>query len=115
MDMPPSDLPHAAGPSVMSAPAFAVTLGKRAVKNRTVALDPALSRLAARPPAQAYVMLDDSPVQRPVRLEHDARGRRVLVLNGNDVVRHWFQAHCQPGDTLEVRILGPVQFWLGRI
>lgn len=113
--MPPMDSPDAAGDSLWSAPVFVLTLDERAVQAWTVELDPAVVHFTARPPVQAFAMLDDNPTQRPVRLEHNADGRRALFLDGNRQVRQWFRAHCRPGDTLEVRILGPVQFWLRRI
>lgn len=113
--MSPTDLPDTITEIISRAPGCTVTLDARAIEHFMIALDPAVAPLTARPPAPAIGIFSDGLVNHTIRLDRTARGGRALFLDGSVVAREWFKANFGPGDKLEVRILGPVQFWLGRV
>lgn len=109
------DLPDAAAENILRATGCTVTLDEEAIEHFKIELDPGVAHFTAHPPAQAFAMFGDSLAHHTIRLDHESHGGRALFLDNSRYVRNWLQDNFRPGDGIEVRILGPVQFWLRRV
>ena len=81
----------------------------------SIALDSYAPLLLGKVGGEVMLWLGDDKRRIRGRLERHGDANGTPVIHGGRMLRNWLLEHCQPGDTLEVRILGPVQFWLRRV
>ena len=95
--------------------AFNVVINNAHYQEGSVALAPDARGLLRDNDDEVMLWLGEDKILIRGRLERHGGANGAPVIHGGCTLRGWLLKHCQPGDTLEVRVLGPVQFWLRRL
>ena len=92
-----------------------VTLNNAHYQEGSIVLTPSVREHLGKIDSEIMLWLGEDRHRIHGRLERHGGTNRSPVIHGGYTLRSWLLKHCQPGDTLEVRVLGPVQFWLRRV
>ena len=94
---------------------FEVMINDAHYQEGTIVLDPLARLPLGKVSGEAVLWLGED--KRPIRgwFEREGGADRTAAIHGGQALCNWLLEHCQPSDVLEVRVLGPVQFWLRQV